>query len=157
MKIKGHIFHCIHVFFLISGGYKGFGLAMMVDVFCGILSGSEFGTNIKRWQGEEERVQNLVTIWNWFQLAFESLKWGSYVFLFFFFLRQGQCFVAINPKVYADGFEDRMQALMDQYRNLEPVSMWYVALTGMMEEEIKCKTPEKGRGGGLITHTDRHA
>ena len=63
MKIKGHIFHCIHVFFfLISGGYKGFGLAMMVDVFCGILSGSEFGTNIKRWQGEEERVQNLVTI-----------------------------------------------------------------------------------------------
>ena len=49
-------------FFLISGGYKGFGLAMMVDVFCGILSGSEFGTNIKRWQGEEERVQTLVTI-----------------------------------------------------------------------------------------------
>ena len=41
----------------------------------------------------------------------------------FFLLRQGQCFVAINPKVYADGFEDRMQALMDQYRNLEPVSM----------------------------------
>ena len=51
-------------FFLISGGYKGFGLAMMVDVFCGILSGSEFGTNIKRWQGEEERVQNLVTIFS---------------------------------------------------------------------------------------------
>ena len=63
MKIKGHIFHCIHFFFFkFSGGYKGFGLAMMVDVFCGILSGSEFGTNIKRWQGEEERVQNLVTI-----------------------------------------------------------------------------------------------
>ena len=34
---------------------------------------------------------------------------------------QGHCFVAINPNVYADGFEDRMQALMDQYRNLEPV------------------------------------
>ena len=54
--------HTCFFFFLISGGYKGFGLAMMVDVFCGILSGSEFGTNIKRWQGEEERVQNLVTI-----------------------------------------------------------------------------------------------
>ena len=43
------------------GGYKGFGLAMMVDVFCGMLSGSTFGTNIKRWKGEEERVHNLVT------------------------------------------------------------------------------------------------
>ena len=34
---------------------------------------------------------------------------------------QGQCFVALNPKMFADGFEDRMQCLMDQYRNLEPV------------------------------------
>ena len=34
---------------------------------------------------------------------------------------QGHCFIAVNPKVYADGFEDRMQASMDQYRNLEPV------------------------------------
>ena len=34
---------------------------MMVDVFCGMLSGSTFGTNIKRWKGEEERVHNLVT------------------------------------------------------------------------------------------------
>ena len=36
---------------------------------------------------------------------------------------QGHCFIAVNPKVYADGFEDRMQASMDQYRNLEPVSV----------------------------------
>ena len=34
---------------------------MMVDVFCGILSGSAFGKNIKRWQGDDERVANLVT------------------------------------------------------------------------------------------------
>ena len=36
---------------------------------------------------------------------------------------QGHCFIAVNPKVYADRFEDRMQASMDQYRNLEPVSV----------------------------------
>ena len=36
---------------------------------------------------------------------------------------QGHCFIAVNPKVYADGFEDRMQTSMDQYRNLEPVSV----------------------------------
>ena len=38
-----------------------------------------------------------------------------------FFFSQGHCFVAVNPNVFADGFEDRMQALMDQYRNLQPV------------------------------------
>ncbi|KAJ7358808.1 hypothetical protein OS493_021595 [Desmophyllum pertusum] len=33
---------------------------------------------------------------------------------------RGHCFVVVNPKVFADGFEDRMQTLRDQYRNLEP-------------------------------------
>ena len=37
------------------------------------------------------------------------------------FFSQGQCFVAVNPNMFADGFEDRMQALLDQYRNLQPV------------------------------------
>ena len=37
------------------------------------------------------------------------------------FFSQGHCFVAVNPNMFADGFEDRMQALMDQYRNLQPV------------------------------------
>ena len=34
---------------------------MMVDVFCGVLSGSTFGTNIKHWQGDDERIADLVT------------------------------------------------------------------------------------------------
>ena len=29
--------------------------------------------------------------------------------------------MAVNPQMFADGFEDRMQCLMDQYRNMEPV------------------------------------
>jgi len=44
-----------------SGGYKGYGLAMMVDVFCGVLSGSAFGTNIRNWKGEDHKIANLVT------------------------------------------------------------------------------------------------
>lgn len=76
----------------ITGGHKGYGLAMMVDMFCGILSGSAFGPNIRQWQGHNERLRADL----------------------------GQCFVAVNPKMFADGFEDRMQCLMDQYRNLEP-------------------------------------
>ena len=34
---------------------------MMVDVFCGVLSGSTFGRNIKHWQGDDERIADLVT------------------------------------------------------------------------------------------------
>ena len=70
------------------------------------------------------------------------------------FLRQGQCFVAINPEVYADGFGDRMQSLMDQYRNLEPVCMRYVILTGIKGRRLNEKQHTME---GFIIHTDRHA
>ena len=50
--------------YFLSGGYKGYGLAMMVDVFCGVLSGSAFGTIIKQWQAREDdtRIADLVMI-----------------------------------------------------------------------------------------------
>lgn len=32
------------------GGYKGYGLTFMVEILCGILSGSLFGPNIRSWQ-----------------------------------------------------------------------------------------------------------
>lgn len=105
----------------ITGGYKGFGLAMMVDVFCGILSGSALGTDIKRWKGQEERIHNL-----------------------------GHCFIAVNPKVYTDGFEDRMQASMDQYRNLEPAEgETAVFVAGDPEREHMRKV---GQDGGIHYH-----
>ena len=32
------------------GGYKGYGLGMMVDVLCGVMSGSTFGPNVRIWK-----------------------------------------------------------------------------------------------------------
>ncbi|KAJ7358781.1 hypothetical protein OS493_021560 [Desmophyllum pertusum] len=46
----------------ITGGYKGYGLAMMVDVFCGILSGSTFGTNINDGRGKTKDWLTWVTV-----------------------------------------------------------------------------------------------
>ena len=46
--------------FLLAGGFKGYGLAMMVEVFCGILADAAFGPNVRRWKGDE-RVANLVS------------------------------------------------------------------------------------------------
>jgi LDH2 family malate/lactate/ureidoglycolate dehydrogenase len=43
------------VFYLYgSGGYKGTGLCMMVEVFCGIMSGSAFGRNIRQWKTNDQ-------------------------------------------------------------------------------------------------------
>ena len=42
-----------------TGGYKGYGLAMMVEVLGGILGGGPFGKNIRRWKNDN-RIANLV-------------------------------------------------------------------------------------------------
>ncbi|XP_076461629.1 putative oxidoreductase YjmC [Babylonia areolata] len=72
-------------------GYKGYGLGMMVEVFCGLLSGASYGPNVRRWK-TNDRPANL-----------------------------GQCFIAIDPSAFAEGFANRMSDLMNHCRNLEPV------------------------------------
>lgn len=44
---------------LSSGGYKGFGLGMMVEVFCGILAGAQYSKHVRTWK-VTDRVANLV-------------------------------------------------------------------------------------------------
>jgi LDH2 family malate/lactate/ureidoglycolate dehydrogenase len=41
------------------GGYKGYGLALMVDLFAGLLSGSAYLTHVKSWVDEPSAAQNL--------------------------------------------------------------------------------------------------
>ncbi|XP_002741248.3 putative oxidoreductase YjmC, partial [Saccoglossus kowalevskii] len=73
-----------------SSGYKGYGLAMLVEIFCGLLAGSKYGPNIRKWRATGG-VANL-----------------------------GQCFIAINPEAFAPGFAERMQDMMNICRNLSP-------------------------------------
>lgn len=35
--------------FVYLGGYKGYGLGALVEIFCGILSGSHWGPNVRKW------------------------------------------------------------------------------------------------------------
>ncbi|KAF5302680.1 hypothetical protein FQA39_LY10176 [Lamprigera yunnana] len=74
----------------INSGYKGYGLAMLVEIFCGILSGSAYGPNIRKWT-VNSTVANL-----------------------------GQCFIAVDPNCFAPGFEGRMSDLMNHLRSMEP-------------------------------------
>ncbi|KAM9495185.1 LOW QUALITY PROTEIN: putative oxidoreductase YjmC [Clarias gariepinus] len=73
-----------------TGGYKGYGLAIMVEVFCGILSGSNYSKHVRMWRMADCKA-NL-----------------------------GQCFVALIPAFFADGFNDRMSDLLSIHRNLKP-------------------------------------
>ncbi|XP_069110958.1 uncharacterized oxidoreductase YjmC-like [Argopecten irradians] len=74
-----------------NSGYKGYGLAMMVEVLTSVLSGAEMCAFVRKWKSHEKPA-NL-----------------------------GHCFLAIDPDAFADGFTDRMQDLIDHNRNLEPV------------------------------------
>lgn len=42
-----------------SGGYKGYGLGMMVEVFCGILAGAQYSNHVRTWK-VTDRIANLV-------------------------------------------------------------------------------------------------
>ena len=65
----------------VNSGYKGYGLAMMADLFCGLLSGSKYAHHI-RFRTDNTEVADL-----------------------------GQCFVAIDPECFAPGLGDRLKVL----------------------------------------------
>lgn len=73
-----------------TSGYKGFGLALLVEAFCGILGGGAYGPNIRNWAN--------------------PTKPGDLC----------QCFVAIDISCFAPGYETRMKDLLCTLRCLEP-------------------------------------
>jgi len=74
-----------------TSGYKGYGLGLMVEIFCGIMSGSAWGPHVRKW-----KIQNQVA-------------------------NLGQCFVAVDPAAFTDSFPERMQSLIDTCRGLAPL------------------------------------
>lgn len=77
-----------------TSGYKGYGLAAMVEILCGVLGDAAFGRNIRKWtlDGGESAAD------------------------------LGQMFMAIDPLVFAPGFSERMSALNSMLRKSIPVS-----------------------------------
>ncbi|XP_064423126.1 uncharacterized oxidoreductase YjmC-like isoform X2 [Latimeria chalumnae] len=92
-----------------TGGYKGYGLGMMVEIFCGILAGAQYSNKIRVWK-VTDKVANL-----------------------------GQCFVALNPKCFAPNFQDRMSDLLHIHRNLEPAELSSPVLVAGDPERLNMK------------------
>lgn len=75
-------------------GYKGYGLAAMVETLCGIMSGGHYATNVRKWslEGCTEEAD------------------------------LGQVFIAVDPKCFAPKFQDRMSDMNGILRDLPAVS-----------------------------------
>jgi LDH2 family malate/lactate/ureidoglycolate dehydrogenase len=98
------------------GGYKGYGLAFLVEILCGILAGSSYGPHIRDWK-KNWQIADLVS-----SLIIKKVgEKECNLFKKQQQKKQGQCFVAINPSFFADEFETRLQDLMDLCRQMEPV------------------------------------
>jgi ureidoglycolate dehydrogenase (NAD+) len=60
-------------FLLPFGGYKGYGLALMVDLFAGLLSGGAYLTHVKSWLDEPKEPGNL----GHFFILVDARRFGS--------------------------------------------------------------------------------
>lgn len=100
----------------INSGYKGFGLALLVEIFCGILSGSQYGPHIRRW-GNTTEPANL-----------------------------GQCFIALDPQCFAPGFEGRLDDLLNYIRQMTPVDPSKPVLVAGDPERLHMKAVDETGG-----------
>jgi LDH2 family malate/lactate/ureidoglycolate dehydrogenase len=64
-------------FLLPIGGHKGYGLALMVDLFSGLLSNAAYLTHVKSWQDDPDEPQNL----GHFFILIDTKKLGSFEWL----------------------------------------------------------------------------
>uniref|UniRef100_A0A094ZG14 Putative oxidoreductase YjmC n=1 Tax=Schistosoma haematobium TaxID=6185 RepID=A0A094ZG14_SCHHA len=98
-----------------NSGYKGYGLGMLVEILCGIITDAAFGPNVRRWLSTDKPA-NL-----------------------------GQSFLAIDPKAFAPGFEQRLSEYVNIMRNLPPVdSQKPVVVPGDFEREHMTECDELG-------------
>lgn len=83
-----------------TSGYKGYGLAAMVEILCGVLGGGAFGKNNRKW----------------------ALDGGTTA------PDLGHMFMAIDPLVFAPNFANRLSTLTAMLRDSHPVSALYFLL-----------------------------
>ncbi|XP_014472376.1 PREDICTED: uncharacterized oxidoreductase YjmC [Dinoponera quadriceps] len=97
-----------------TSGYKGYGLGLMVEILCGVLTGSQFGPNIRSWKSSD-RTADL-----------------------------GHCFMAINPEAFAQGSKERLSTLLGQLRSLPTVGEEPVLVAGDPERQHMEKVDREG-------------
>lgn len=83
-------------------GFKGYGIAMMIDILSGVISGAGFLNKVGRFYSEDNSCMDV-----------------------------GFTFIAIDPKiVFGDGYNEIMQEYVDILRNSEAVDGCVISLPG---------------------------
>ncbi|MDO6729266.1 Ldh family oxidoreductase [Marinovum sp. 2_MG-2023] len=105
-------------FLLPLGGHKGFGMSLMVDILCGVISGGAFQFDLKSMYSAPDAPSDT-----------------------------SHTFIVLDPDVFLGraAFEDRMQSL---YATLKASPMWEkdsrMLLPGELEHETMCKRRRDG-------------
>lgn len=90
-------------------GYKGYGIALMIDVLAGVLSGAAFLNNVRRFYSEDNKCMNV-----------------------------GQTFIAIDPQqIYGNEFYDLMDNYVVEIRKSSSLDGRSVNIPG--DNKIKCR------------------
>ncbi|XP_076183040.1 putative oxidoreductase YjmC [Ptiloglossa arizonensis] len=97
-----------------NSGYKGYGLATMVEILCGILAGSKFGPNVRQWK-DNNAIADL-----------------------------GQCFIAIDPRAFGTGSKERLSTLLKQLRELPIAGDKSVLVAGDPERTNMARVDKEG-------------
>ena len=99
-----------------TAGYKGYGLALLVDVLTGVLAAANFGSRVVPFS-RTEGPSNL-----------------------------GQSFIAIDPAGVEDGFEARLETLLDELVNapLAPDAVGPVLIPGQPEAQREAEQRRSG-------------
>jgi len=100
------------------GGPKGYGLALLVDILCGVLTGACFGPYIGNLYGEFDRTQDV-----------------------------GHFFLAFKPELFGDGqeFRQRLQIMLDDIRRAPRAKgVDRIYIPGEIEAELMNKRMREG-------------
>ncbi|CAG9821239.1 unnamed protein product [Phaedon cochleariae] len=100
-----------------TSSYKGTGLALIVEIFCGLLADAKYGPNVRFWGQMPPEEANL-----------------------------GQSFLAINPENFAPGFGHRLSDLLNYIRKLEPADPKHPVMVPGDPEKLHMKIIEEQGG-----------
>lgn len=108
-----------------TSGYKGYGLALMVEMLCGVLAGADFGPSVGQ-------VMNP-----------NAVGRSAPVNL-------GQCFIALDPARFCPGYAQRLDTLVQQLHALPlaPGAPGPVLVPGEKEQQ----TAKQQREHGISVH-----
>eukprot|EP01105_Mastigella_eilhardi_P017019 TRINITY_DN3911_c0_g1_i4.p1 TRINITY_DN3911_c0_g1~~TRINITY_DN3911_c0_g1_i4.p1 ORF type:complete len:224 (-),score=51.28 TRINITY_DN3911_c0_g1_i4:64-735(-) len=98
-------------------GYKGYGLAAMVEMFCGVLSGGKWGQQLGPWRKPSQGGERPAGL--------------------------SHCFAAIDPHAFNPDFEEGMQGFADSLRALPVVDPQKPVLTAGDPELLKARQQAK--------------